>query len=43
MILTPHMAYASVQSLETLAEQLIGNLEAYMAGQPRHLIDQTGQ
>lgn len=43
LILTPHMAYASVQSLETLAEQLIGNLEAYMAGQPRHLINQTEQ
>jgi glycerate dehydrogenase len=38
LILTPHMAFASVQSLETLAEQLIGNLEAYASGQPRNLV-----
>ncbi|CAM3605190.1 Glycerate dehydrogenase [Deinococcus saxicola] len=38
LILTPHMAFASVQSLETLAEQLIGNLEAFVAGPPRHLV-----
>ncbi|WP_342667670.1 NAD(P)-dependent oxidoreductase [Deinococcus frigens] len=38
LILTPHMAFASVQSIETLAERLIGNLEAFVAGQPRHLV-----
>ncbi|CAM3466661.1 4-phosphoerythronate dehydrogenase [Deinococcus saxicola] len=38
LILTPHMAFASVQSIETLAEQLMGNLEAFVAGQPRHLV-----
>ena len=43
LILTPHVAFASVQSLETLAEQLIGNLDAYAAGTPRHLISKTGQ
>ena len=35
---TSVQAFASVQSLETLAEQLIGNLEAYVAGKPRHLV-----
>lgn len=38
LILTPHMAFASVESLETLAEQLIGNLEAFVAGQPLNLV-----
>jgi glycerate dehydrogenase len=38
LILTPHMAFYSLQSLETLAEQLIGNLEAYEAGQPRNVV-----
>ncbi len=38
LILTPHMAFASVQSLEALAEQLIGNLEAFVAGEPRNLV-----
>ena len=38
LILTPHMAFASVQSLTTLAEQLIGNLEAFVAGEPRNLV-----
>lgn len=38
LILTPHMAFASIRSLETLAERLIGNLEAYAAGRPRNLV-----
>ena len=38
LIVTPHMAFASIQSLETLAEQLIGNIEAFVAGKPRNLI-----
>jgi glycerate dehydrogenase len=38
LIVTPHMAFASVQSLEALAEQLIGNLEAFVQGQPRNVV-----
>ncbi len=38
LILTPHMAFYSRESLETLAEQLIGNLEAFEAGTPRNVI-----
>ncbi|BDI33288.1 lactate dehydrogenase [Capsulimonas corticalis] len=38
LIVTPHMAWASVESLETLAEQLIGNIEAFAAGAPRNLV-----
>jgi glycerate dehydrogenase len=38
LIVTPHMAWASVESLESLAEQLIGTLEAFVAGAPRNLV-----
>ncbi len=38
LIVTPHMAWASVQSLEVLAEQLVGNIEAFVAGTPRNLV-----
>jgi len=36
--MTPHVAWASVQSLETLTEQLIGNLEAFAAGVPENVV-----
>ena len=42
LIVTPHMAFASIESLETLAEQLIGNLEAFVAGTPRNLVSDAG-
>lgn len=42
LIVTPHMAFASIESLETLAEQLIGNLEAFVAGTPRNLVHDAG-
>lgn len=38
LIVTPHVAWASVQSLETLTEQLIGNLEAFAAGVPENVV-----
>jgi glycerate dehydrogenase len=38
LIVTPHMAWASVESLECMAEQLIGTLEAFVAGTPRNLV-----
>lgn len=39
LILTPHMAFYSLQSLETLAGQLIENLEAFEDGQPSNMVD----
>lgn len=38
LIVTPHTAWASVESLENLAEQLIGNIEAYVAGEGRNMV-----
>ncbi len=37
-ILTPHVAWASAQSMQTLADMLIDNIEAYQAGRPIHLL-----
>lgn len=37
-ILTPHIAWASREAMQTLADQLIENLEAFAAGAPRNLV-----
>ncbi len=38
LIITPHMAWVSEQSMQTLAEQLISNVEAFVSGAPRNLV-----
>jgi len=37
-ILTPHVAWASQQAMQTLADQLIDNIEAFAAGRPRNVV-----
>lgn len=37
-ILTPHVAWASNEAMQALADQLIDNVEAWAAGKPRHLV-----
>jgi glycerate dehydrogenase len=37
-ILTPHIAWSGREAMQTLAEQLIDNIEAYVAGAPRNLV-----
>ena len=37
-ILTPHVAWASREAIQGLADQLIENIEAFWAGRPRHLV-----
>jgi glycerate dehydrogenase len=37
-ILTPHVAWASEGAMQFLADQLIDNIEAYVAGRPQHLL-----
>lgn len=37
-ILTPHSAWASTQAMQTLADQLIDNIEAWAAGAPRNVV-----
>ncbi|MGL4995959.1 MAG: D-2-hydroxyacid dehydrogenase, partial [Deefgea sp.] len=38
LIITPHVAWASVETMQTLADQLIGNVDCFLRGQPRHLV-----
>lgn len=37
-ILTPHVAWASDEAIQGLADQLIGNIEAFVQGTPRNLV-----
>lgn len=37
-ILTPHVAWASNEAMQTLANQLISNIEAFVAGRPQNLV-----
>ncbi len=38
LLVTPHNAWASRQAMQTLADQLIVNLEAFVRGEPRNLV-----
>ncbi len=37
-ILTPHVAWASDEAMQTLADQLIDNIENFVSGQPSNLV-----
>ncbi|MEK6334052.1 MAG: D-2-hydroxyacid dehydrogenase [Acidobacteriota bacterium] len=37
-ILTPHVAWASNEAVQALADQVIENIEAFVAGSPRNLV-----
>lgn len=37
-ILTPHVAWASKQAMQALADQLVDNIEAFAAGTPRNAV-----
>lgn len=38
LIVTPHNAWASRQAMQTLADQLIDNVEAFVRGEPQNLV-----
>ena len=38
-ILTPHVAWASREAMQILADQLIDNIDAWAAGSPRNLVE----
>ena len=38
LIVTPHNAWASRQAMQTLADQLVDNLEAFVRGTPQNLV-----
>jgi glycerate dehydrogenase len=37
-ILTPHVAWASAEAQQGLADQLVDNIEAFVAGAPRNVL-----
>lgn len=37
-ILTPHVAWASLEAMQALADQVIENIEAFVRGEPRNLL-----
>ena len=38
VIVTPHIAWASDEAQQTLADQLIDNIEHFVAGRPTNLV-----
>lgn len=38
LIVTPHVAWASKEAMQTLADQLIDTVEAFIRGEPRNLV-----
>ncbi|HLL70719.1 MAG TPA: D-2-hydroxyacid dehydrogenase [Pyrinomonadaceae bacterium] len=40
LIVTPHVAWASLQAMQSLADQLIDNIEAFVRGEGKNLIKQ---
>jgi len=39
LIVTPHVAWASRQAMQILADQLIDNIEAFAAGKPQNVVE----
>ncbi|KAB1075196.1 D-2-hydroxyacid dehydrogenase [Methylobacterium planeticum] len=39
LIVTPHVAWASKQAMQILADQLVDNVEAYVAGKPQNVVE----
>ncbi|WP_322050785.1 D-2-hydroxyacid dehydrogenase [Paraburkholderia bannensis] len=42
-ILTPHVAWASEEAIQSLADQLMENVAAFVDGKPRHIVNTPGQ
>ncbi|PWB91218.1 D-2-hydroxyacid dehydrogenase [Methylocystis sp. SB2] len=38
LIITPHVAWASKEAMQVLADQLVDNIDAFVAGSPRNLV-----
>lgn len=39
-ILTPHVAWASQEAMQILADQLVDNIEAFVAGKPQNVVEE---
>ena len=40
LLITPHVAWASVEAMTGLSNQLMDNIEAWVAGQPRNVVEE---
>jgi glycerate dehydrogenase len=40
LIVTPHVAWASQEAMQILADQLIDNIEAFVAGKPQNIVNE---
>jgi glycerate dehydrogenase len=38
LIITPHVAWASKEAMQVLSDQLIDNIDAFVAGEPRNIV-----
>ncbi|MGA9540988.1 MAG: glycerate dehydrogenase, partial [Methyloceanibacter sp.] len=38
-IVTPHVAWASREAMQILADQLIDNIDAFVAGNPQNVVE----
>ncbi|MGC2140414.1 MAG: NAD(P)-dependent oxidoreductase, partial [Methylovirgula sp.] len=38
LIVTPHVAWASIEAMTALANQLVDNIEAWVAGKPQNVV-----
>jgi glycerate dehydrogenase len=38
LIITPHVAWASKEAMQVLADQLVDNIDAFVAGSPRNIV-----
>ena len=38
LIVTPHVAWASQEAMQVLADQLVDNIEAFVAGKPQNVV-----
>jgi glycerate dehydrogenase len=38
LIITPHVAWASKEAMQVLADQLVDNIDAFVAGDPRNVV-----
>jgi glycerate dehydrogenase len=41
LLVTPHVAWASREAMQTLADQLIDNIEAFVRGEPRNTVERA--
>ncbi|WP_454873434.1 D-2-hydroxyacid dehydrogenase [Paraburkholderia xenovorans] len=42
-LLTPHVAWASDEAIQALTDQLLDNVDAFVAGKPRNVVGQAGR